>query len=145
MFHIGPMAEAIRNAFWLIGEGTSVVLALAGLAGIIALAIRDRRVIKTRPPVGPRFVAHWLLAPRRSLYWSSLSCSLTDRAANTPALRLLVDVTLCIAAVVALDTFTRHWKRRTICQAVLLLATAVPGGAYAWAFRARLPARHDAD
>lgn len=134
MFHIGPMAEAVPNALRLIGEGTSVVLALAGLAGIIALAVRDRRMIKTRPPVGPRFVAHWLLAAPAFLVLVQFVIFAHGQGGEYARFALLVDVTLCIAAVVALDTFTRHWKLRRICQAVLLVATAVPGGAYAWAF-----------
>jgi hypothetical protein len=134
MFHVGPMPEAVSNALWLIGEGTSAVLALAGLAGIVALAIRDWRVIKTRPPVGPRFVAHWLLAAPAFLVLLQFIIFAHGQGGEYARFALLVDVTLCIAAVVALDTFTRYWKLRTICQAVLLLATAVPGAAYSWAF-----------
>jgi len=133
MFHVGPVAETVPHALSLIGEGTSIVLALAGLAGLIALAIRDWRTIKTKPPASPRFVAHWLLAAPASLPWFSLSSLPTGRAAICP-----------VRDAGRRDAGSRRsggagyvyplLERRTICQIVLLLATAVPGAAYVWAF-----------
>ncbi len=134
MFHIGPAGETTANALWLIGEGTSIVLALAGLAGIIALAIRDWRTIRTKPPASPRFVAHWLLAAPAFLSLVQFAVFAHGQGGEYARFAMLVDATLGLAAVVALDAFTRYWNRRTICQIVLLFATAVPGAGYVWAY-----------
>ncbi|HPD28380.1 MAG TPA: hypothetical protein PLL20_00180 [Phycisphaerae bacterium] len=134
MFHLGPPDESLPNALCLIGEGTSIVLALAGLAGLVALAVRDWRMVSSNPPVGPRFVAHWLLAAPAFLALTQFVLFAHGQGGEYARFALFVDVTLCLAAVVALDTFTRYWKLRTICQIALLLATAVPGAAYVESF-----------
>ncbi|MDM8008696.1 MAG: glycosyltransferase family 39 protein [Phycisphaerae bacterium] len=134
MFHFGPPVESVLNALYLIGEGTSAILALAGLAGLIALAVRDWRVVKKSPPVGPRFVAHWLLAAPAFFTLVQFVIFAHGQGGEYARFALFVDVTLCLAAVVALDAFTRYWKLRTVCQMVLLLVTAVPGAAYVESF-----------
>lgn len=134
MFHLGPPDKSLPNALCLIGEGTSIVLALAGLAGLIALAVRDWQWVSSNPPVGPRFVAHWLLAAPAFLTLVQFVVFAHGQGGEYARFALFVDVTLCLAAVVALDTFTRYWKLRTVCQIVLLLATAVPGAAYVESF-----------
>lgn len=134
MFHVGPLTESLPNALFLIGEGTSIGLALAGLAGIIALAVRDWRVRKRNPSVGPRFVAHWLLAAPAFVVLIQFVLFAAGQGGEYARFALLVDVTLCMAAVVALDAFTRYWSIRSVCQAVLLVATALPGAAYVESF-----------
>ncbi|MGQ9649145.1 MAG: glycosyltransferase family 39 protein [Phycisphaerae bacterium] len=134
MFHVGPPFESLLNSLYLIGEGASAILALAGLAGLVALTIRDWRVVKNDPRVGPRFVAHWLLAAPAFLMLMQFLIFAHGQGAEYARFALFVDVTLCLAAVVALDTFTRYWKLRTVCQVLLLLATAVPAAAYVESF-----------
>lgn len=142
MFHVGPPVESLLNSLYLIGTGASAVLALAGLAGLVALAVRDWRVVSNNPPVGPRFVAHWLLAAPAFLTLVQFVVFAHGQGGEYARFALFVDVTLCLAAVVALDTFTRYWKLRTVCQIVLLLATAVPGAAYVESFVRDGASRH---
>lgn len=141
MFHVGPPAGAILNGLRLVGEGASVILALAGLAGIVALVVRGRQATKASPSGRARFVAHWLLAAPALLGLIQFLVFAHGQGGEYARFAMLTDVTLCLAAAVAIDVFSRHRLRRALCQAALVLATAVAGGLYARSFvRDSLPA-----
>ena len=116
-------SNGFENAIWLLAEGTSPVMFLAGVVG----ADRARR------HVGQASRSDWHIdrsAGRNSACGARSACGvsvLRPLAAGKPAeyarFALFIDVVLSIAAVVAVDAYIRHRATQIAIFAVLLVVT----------------------
>jgi hypothetical protein len=131
MYSAGGSAGAVANAALLIGEGTSCLLAVAGVVGGIALAIRAVRVRKDLANVEMSRRAAGLLLAAPALL---VAVQFVALAANKPGeygrFALLPDTLLAVEAVVAVATFVATPRLRHGAFTVLVLATLICGGNY---------------
>ena len=131
MYRAGGSAGAVANAAMLVGEGTSWVLAVAGLVGAIALAFRAVRVRKSQEPdeVGRRAAGLLLAAPALLV-----AVQFVALAAGKPGeygrFAILPDAVLAIEAVVAVATFVKRRAYRHWALVVLTVTTLVFGCMY---------------
>jgi hypothetical protein len=135
MYHAQVTAAGIANAAKLIAVGTAPLLAIAGVIGAIALAIRAIRVRHDWSEAELRRRATGLLLAVPAL-WVTGQCILlaTGKPGEFGRFAIFPDVVLLIEAVVAIATFIKYRPTRGVLSAALLITTAAPGALYLRAF-----------
>jgi len=129
MYSAGGSAGAVLNAAMLIGEGTSILLAVAGLAGAILLGVRAVRVRNEQAPeeVSRRATGLLLAAPALLV-----AVQFVALAAGKPGeygrFAILTDAFLAVEAVVVAAPFARPARLRML--ALLVVTTVVSGSLY---------------
>jgi hypothetical protein len=131
MYSASGSAGAVLNAAMLVGEGTSFLLATAGVIGAVALAVRAVRVRRDQSPDEVRRRATGMLLAAPAVL---VAIQFVALAAGKPGeygrFAILPDTLLAIEAVVALATFVHRPRHRNIIYAVLFLFTVIPGWMY---------------
>lgn len=131
MYSAGGSAGALLNAAMLIGEGTALLLAMAGMAGAILLAVRAirARTEQTGEEVSRRATGILLAAPALLV-----AIQFVALAAGKPGefgrFAILTDTFLAVEAVVAVATFVRQPAWRHGAFAVLVVTTVASGAMY---------------
>jgi len=125
---------SIPNAFLLVGLGTSFVLALTGLAGILAFAVRAvaGRCESEPQKIGARSTSLLLTLVTAAFAFQFFAFA-TAQQADYARFALVPDIYLAIQAVLFLEAFLQRHTLWT-CFVVLVLATAWMGGVCARSF-----------
>jgi hypothetical protein len=131
MYKAGGSLDALLNSALLLGEGTSYVLAIAGVISAVALAVRAVRVRKdVSEPAVARRAAGLVLAAPALLVLAQFVALAAGKPGEYARFGTLPDTFLAIEAVVAVATFVRSVNARRVLFGVLLLSTAAFGGTY---------------
>src|SRR5688500_15997844 len=131
MYAAGGSLGALLNAGKLLAEGTSPVLAAAGVAGMVALARRAWNVREdtTSPSVARRATGLLLAAPAVLVLVQFVALA-AGKPGEYGRFAILPDTFLMVEAVVAAETFFRRPQVRRLSLAVLFFTTALCGGMY---------------
>ena len=131
MYAAGGSLGALLNAAKLVAEGTSPVLAAAGVAGTAALARRAWKVREdtTGPSIARRATGLLLAAPAVLVLLQFVALA-AGKPGEYGRFAILPDTFLLVEAVVAAETFFRRPRVRRLWLAVLLSTTALCGGMY---------------
>ncbi len=136
MFRLGPWQEALPNALRQVGEGTSIVLAVVGAVGAIALGIKgcrpDHQEAENDRAAAPDAMigTGWLLGAPAILVFVQFAAFAAGQPGEYGRFALFSDVALAIAAVVTARRYLETRGRRWVAVAFLVLTTALPGGGY---------------
>jgi hypothetical protein len=131
MYHMQFTASGLCNALKLIAVGTAPLLAIAGVIGAIALAVRAfKRRNKGEPAEICRRATGVLLAV--PAIWVAAQCALvaTGKPGEFGRFVIVPDVFLLVEAVVAAATFFRRPIVVGALLALFWITTAIPGGMY---------------
>ena len=121
----------LLNALLLIGEGTSLLLALAGIAGAAALGVRTVRMRKSAAPDEMRRRAAGLLLAAPAMVVAAIFVLFArNQPADYARFALPFDLFLLVEAVVAVATFTPRCRRRYASYALLVASTLFMGHVY---------------
>ena len=135
MYRAGRSVDALLNSALLLGEGTSYLLALAGVIGAVALAVRAVRVRKdASEPAVARRAAGLLLAAPAVLVLAQFVALAAGKPGEYARFGILPDTFLAIEAVAAVATFVPSVQYRRVILGGLLLATGVSGATYVLRF-----------
>jgi len=122
MYRITSPLAGYWNVIGLIGEGSSLPVAVAGVAGAILLAIKSRQ--------GGCNDGVWLLAGPAALTALASGPVGAGKPGEFGRFLLDVDVLLLLLAITAAVKWTKNGTARTMILALLLLATILSGGRY---------------
>jgi hypothetical protein len=127
--------QGLANAAYLIAAGTSPLLALAGLAGGLALGIRAVRVRKRDDPAETTRRATGLLLaiPALCVIGQSVLFA-TGKPGEFARFMIFADVFLAVEAIVAAATFLPAARIAPAVALLLALTAAIPGISYVRAF-----------
>jgi len=125
MYEIARLGEGLIHAAWLVAEGTSPLLAGAGVVGAVVCAVRaSRRRLGGEAPLG------WLLAAPALLIVLQFVALAAGKPGEYGRFAVLPDIALAVAAAVAIRRYIAQAPLRLILLAGLLGATAFSGYAY---------------
>jgi hypothetical protein len=131
MYRPGGSADALLNAAKLIAEGTSPLLAMAGVTGAIVLAHRAWRMRKVDTSAeSARRATGLLLAAPAVLVLIQFVALAAGKPGEYGRFAILPDTFLAIEAVVAAATFATSASVRRLTLGVLFVTTAVCGAMY---------------
>lgn len=123
--------KGLLNSLLLIGEGTSFLLAAAGIAGTIALGIRALRMRKlSTPDEVRRRAAGLLLAAPAAVVAVLFVLFAKNQPADYARFALPLDVFLLVEAVVAVATLIPRGPGRAASYALLVATTLFVGHVY---------------
>lgn len=133
MYRIGPWGPAIVDAVWLIGHGTSSVVAAVGILAVIAnVAGRFKHGSTPTEPNDRR--AGWLLALPAVLVAIQFTALAAGKPGEYGRFAILPDVALAIAAVVAVGRGAPHAWIRSLGLIALVATTGGAGLPYVRGF-----------
>jgi hypothetical protein len=131
MYRPGGSVDAVVNAAKLIAEGTSPLLAMAGVTGAIVLGYRAWRMRKgSSPEEVARRAAGLLLAAPAVLVLVQFVALAAGKPGEYGRFAILPDTFLAIEAVVAAVTFAGSVSVRRLTLGALFVTTAVCGAMY---------------
>ena len=129
MYQVSGSANGFINGLRLVAEGTSPLLAAAGLAGAAGLLLRARRRPSDFPPVGVRHVMSLLALPAAIVMVQFVALG-AGKPGEYGRFALLPDTVLCVMAVAGIYRLTERPAWRGVALAGLIAATGVFGVAY---------------
>jgi hypothetical protein len=131
MYRPGGSVDAVVNAAKLIAEGTSPLLAMAGVTGAIVLAHRAWRMRKENSPeeVARRATGLLLAAPAVLVLVQFVALA-AGKPGEYGRFAILPDTFLAIEAVVVAATFATSASVRRLTLGVLFVTTAACGAMY---------------
>jgi hypothetical protein len=131
MYSAAGSAGAVLNSAMLIGEGTSVVLAVVGLVGVIVLGVRAvRKWTEREQEEVSRRATGLLLAAPAVLVAAQFVALAAGKPGEYGRFAILPDTLLAVEAVVAVATFVRRPAYRHVALAALAVATVTSGTIY---------------
>lgn len=135
MYHPRLSANAIVTTGWLLGAGTSPVLAILGAVGALALGARaiGKRADHSPAEVRRRAAGLLLAAPALGVLAQCLLVA-TGKPGEFGRFMLLADIFLAFEAVVATATFVPRASGRAIVAVVMVVSTGVAGLLYVRGF-----------
>jgi hypothetical protein len=122
MYPVNGLASGLRTTIDLVGEGASRPLAIAGLAGVVALCLRR----KLMPPA----IELWLLGAPALVVLATMAALGAGKPGEFGRFGLLPDVGLLLFAFLAVDRLVGGTVERVGLVLLLLGSTGFFGGLY---------------
>lgn len=134
MYEIARLGKGFMNTAWLVGEGASNILAVAGIVCVPVMVVMAWRHRADAALQGSEkrcsSAVGWLLSVPVLLILIQFVALAAGKPGEYGRFAILPDIALGMAAVVGVSRLLKSAGPQIVCMALLILITAVPGYGY---------------